>query len=54
MQAIATVNRAYSEVKVDKKVGDNIKKTNAFAIDYCGVYKYLKKALEFYMIQITI
>ncbi len=48
MQAIARVNRVYSEEKNDKEVGENIKKTNGLVIDYFGVYKYLKKALEFY------
>lgn len=48
MQAIARVNRVYSEDKDDKKVGENIKKTSGLVIDYFGVYKYLKKALEFY------
>ena len=48
MQAIARVNRVYSEEEDDKKVFENIKKTNGLVIDYFGVYKYLKKALEFY------
>ena len=48
MQAIARVNRVYSEEEDDKKVVENINKTSGLVIDYFGVYKYLKKALEFY------
>jgi len=48
MQAIARVNRVYSEKLNDEKIMEPKQKTDGLVVDYFGVSKYLRKALEFY------